>query len=206
MSIQSFVKEIGAFGVEIKEPEISLILKYEYQLKKWQQTLNLISMRDVENFWNRHVFESAVAAQYITGQTILDIGSGGGFPGIIMAILSQKKIICVDCDTRKTVFLREISRSLKLDVDIINSTVEDLLERTDVCFDSVTSRATFRLEKLLKIASKSQTKSGVFLKGTSVHCEIEEAKRLFHFEYELKGCGDHRCMIVKVSDISKLST
>ena len=77
------------------------LLIYQELLKKWQRSINIVSRGTIEDFWNRHVLDSLQIAKYIKGETILDVGSGGGFPGMILAICTNLHVTCLDSDNRR---------------------------------------------------------------------------------------------------------
>ena len=181
-----------SYSVEIKEKlEI-----YENLLRKWQKAINLISNETLEDFWKRHIEDSLQLVPYIRGTKILDIGSGGGFPGMVLAIVGQDvdfcanlgineadlplQVTCVDSDHRKMLFLSEVSRLTDTKVNLIT----DRIENVDGQFDTVTARGFSNLTSLIDLTQK-YSKYGIFLKGESLGKEILEAQKKFRFNFDI---------------------
>lgn len=155
-------------------------------LLDWNRAIPLVSTGDVDKLWERHILDSAQLTSYITSKNraILDIGSGGGFPGIVLAILGYR-LILVDSHLKKTLFLKEVARQLNLDCDIVCARVETLSLTTSPLF---VSRATMSLPDLLKImeiVSRETSFEGFFHKGREIEKEIKEAQQKTQFSYEL---------------------
>ncbi len=176
--------------------------RYKDILFKWQRAVNLVSRETLPSFWNRHVLDSLQLIPYIKEGTVLDVGSGGGFPGVVISICSEIRVTCVDSDNKKTIFLEEVARELKLNTTIINSRIEDISNKN---YDTICARGFSSLSNLISITnSHSTSKYGVFLKGKNYMSEIEEAKKAFDFRYDIfKSKADSNGKIITVSDISK---
>ena len=89
-------------------------------LKKWQNSINLISNNTVKNIWERHFLDSAQLYQFVKGVegNIIDFGSGAGFPGLVLAIMGKKNIHLVESDYKKCVFLKEIAMLTEIDITL----------------------------------------------------------------------------------------
>ncbi|MBP5504717.1 MAG: 16S rRNA (guanine(527)-N(7))-methyltransferase RsmG [Bacteroidales bacterium] len=143
----------------------------------WNSKINVISRKDMENFYEHHVLHSlAIAAAYGSvlepaGQTILDVGTGGGFPGIPLAILyPQNKFTLCDSIGKKIKVAGSVAEALKLDnVTAINARAESLRQR----YDWVVSRAVASLDKFLPWVRGKYTKGIICLKGGDVESELE---------------------------------
>ena len=139
------------------------LLIYQELLKKWQRSINIVSRGTIEDFWNRHVLDSLQIAKYIKGENILDVGSGGGFPGMILAICTNLHVTCLDSDNRKTLFLEEVARQTETKVKILNMRIESLQEKD---FDVVCARGFAKLSTLIQISEiYSKNSEGVFNYG-----------------------------------------
>ena len=140
-------------------PAIPDLKKYWELLLTWQKSVNLISPKTIENGWERHILDSAQLYFLISNQqdSLMDVGSGGGLPGIVMAILNKalkgplKKIVLVESDMKKALFLKECVRQLRLDVDVQRERVENISFIPDV----ITARAFAPLNDLLKLVQKN---------------------------------------------------
>jgi 16S rRNA (guanine527-N7)-methyltransferase len=148
---------------------------------KWQKSLNLVSDSTLKDYWNRHVLDSMQLLPYVNGSTILDIGSGAGFPGMVLAIAGNFDVTCVDSDKRKMLFLSEVSRITRTRVNIASERIENLQKTT---FDTVCARGFSDLSKLLDITIKNSASGyGVFLKGAKLNEEILKANKSFCYKY-----------------------
>jgi len=158
---------------------------------KWNPTINLISKGSVVNLWDRHILDSAqIFTFFIPKDGLwLDFGSGGGFPGLVLAALSKSlspglRFVLVESDARKCSFLKKISRDLSLSVNVLNARVEDLsFERVDY----ISARAVSQLGRLLVLTEKfvSRETVCVFLKGGKYQKEVADARKNWDFELKL---------------------
>jgi 16S rRNA (guanine527-N7)-methyltransferase len=183
----------AAFGVS--RGTVDRLIAYENLLKRWQKTINLVAPSALDDVWHRHFADSAQLWQYrpMGSQVWLDLGSGAGFPGLVLAILGAEagvsRHILVESDNRKAAFLREVARETGVIVDILCMRIENAETRAKLkAVDCVTARALAPLPRLLEIAAPyfSNSTLGLFLKGREVAAEIEEAARSWHFDFELK--------------------
>lgn len=180
-------------------------------LKEWNQKMNLISRNSLEVLWERHILDSAQLIKYIpeSAENILDIGSGAGFPAIVLAILLQEKkpamkLVLVESITKKTVYLNDVCSKLGLsNVVVRNARIENMLiDKPDV----VTARAVASLNVLcgyLQKISKKNTES-LFLKGRSYKEEVKEAQKFWKFKmkvYANKYCEDG--VVLQISEVRK---
>lgn len=156
----------------------------EELLVKWQRQINLISNETVNNIWSRHILDSLQLIRYIpAGSNVVDVGSGGGFPGLVLAITNSYSVTCVDADFRKCCFLQTVVDYLGIRTTILNSRIEDATEQIrDV--DVITARGFSSLRNILKI-QKMYTRKGVYLKGSKVLQEIKEAEEKERFKFDL---------------------
>lgn len=164
------------------QQKITLFLE---QLRIWQQKINLVSTKDVENLEERHVKDCLRLIDHIQDykeKVVLDIGSGGGFPGIVLGIAGVRKIVMVESDRRKCEFLREVVRLTGLNGEVVNNRIEDL---DKISCDIITSRACAPLSKLLEYVRPHKDFNNylLFIKGRSVNDEIMEARKQWEFDY-----------------------
>ena len=156
---------------------LSKLQTYQTLLLKWQKSVNLVGNSTIADSWNRHFVDSAQLAKYITKKTprIIDIGSGGGFPGLVLAMMIDGEFHLVESDKKKCIFLSEVSRETGIKVIIHNDRVETL-SIPDV--DYLTSRACASVSHTLKISQTlvSHGTKYLFLKGKNYPIELEEAK------------------------------
>jgi 16S rRNA (guanine527-N7)-methyltransferase len=167
---------------------------YEALLKRWQKTINLVAPSTLDEIWHRHFADSAQLWQFGPpgAQTWLDLGSGAGFPGLVLAIMAAEtggtRHILVESDSRKAAFLREVARETRVAVDILSMRIENAETHAKVgVADCVTARALAPLSRLVEIAAPYFASStlGFFLKGREVAAEIETAAQDWRFAFEL---------------------
>jgi 16S rRNA (guanine527-N7)-methyltransferase len=160
-------------------------------LAEWSKITDLISDAAWPTLWTRHIADSA---QLLTlapmARTWLDLGSGAGFPGLILAILIAEirnvEVTLVESDKRKAAFLREAARALSLQVTVHGKRIEEIIDRSAPPPDIVTARALAPLRRLLEMTGPLIAKGAValFLKGKSLQSELtpEIASDRFSFE------------------------
>lgn len=162
---------------------------FEKLVKKWTAKINLISTGDVSHLWDRHILDSIQVYQNapVDGDW-LDIGSGGGFPGIVAAILAkadhpERSFTLVDSDQRKCAFLRTVARDLSLNVSVSSNRVEEMEPQNA---SVLSARALGDLTTLLSFAERHLASDGtaLFPKGAKWKSEHEEAQK--HWSYRLE--------------------
>lgn len=133
-------------GVELSEGQHRQLLGYLALLIKWNKAYNLTAVRDPDEMVSRHLLDSLSVVPFIEGDRQLDVGSGGGMPGIPLAILfPDMKITVLDSNGKKTRFLTQVKLELNLDnLEVIHSRAEAF--HPDVPFTGIISRAFSSLE------------------------------------------------------------
>ena len=170
---------------------------YKSLLVKWQNALNIVSRGTLEAFWSRHILDSLQIIDRIHGKTVLDVGSGGGFPGMVLAICGKFQVTCLDSDSKKMLFLEEVARLTGTKVRILTARVEDISER----FDTICARGFSSLQKLILLVLK-HANCGVFLKGEKLDQELSEAQKYYNFKYEISDSKtDVTGKIIVVKDV-----
>ena len=182
---QDFAHDTG-----VTPETLALYVQWHALLLKWNRSINLVQARALEQFWQRHALDSHQIVSHAPSgcKTVLDMGSGAGFPGLSMAIAlrSQKdaQVILVDSAGKKASFLRTAIRELALPGRASSERVE-ALSLTPV--DVITARAFAPLPKLLAYALPywHEDTQAILLKGQRAQDEIEQAKALFDFDVTL---------------------
>ncbi len=162
-------------------------IKYEKLLKEWSTKMNLVAPSTLNNIQTRHIQDSAQLAKYLPKNTnIIDLGSGAGFPGVVLAIMGWN-VTCIESVGKKTNFLSVLKTDLDLpNLRIINDRIENFLSKTPVNPGNFifTARAFAPLIKILDYTHK--TKCRLFLlKGREIETEISLAKTKYKFDYKL---------------------
>ncbi|MGO9391430.1 16S rRNA (guanine(527)-N(7))-methyltransferase RsmG [Rhodoblastus sp.] len=156
------------------------LMIYASLLKRWQDKINLVGRSTIDDLWARH-FEDSLQLLPLAGhwRNWVDLGSGGGFPGMVIAIAAgneQKTVHLVESDKRKAAFLREVSRetgaNVKIHVDRIEKVLPELIYA--IQFQVVSARALAPLEVLLGYSRPIIEKGGIglFLKGKGLPGEL----------------------------------
>ena len=155
-------------------------------IKKWQKNINLVSKNSINDLWNRHVLDSAQLYSLLPapkkGLYIYDLGSGAGFPGMVLAIMGRKDIILCESNKRKCEFLKEVSRITNTNISIANIRAQILDGRSAL---AITSRALASLDALLEISMPILREKGVcvFPKGRTWKEELTVAEKKFIINY-----------------------
>ncbi len=175
--------------------------KYENLLKEWAKKINLVAPSTLADIQNRHINDSAQLATYIPKNVnIIDLGSGAGFPGVVLAILGWN-VICLESITKKTNFLNVLKQELDLpNLTIVNDRIENFLSKTPVNTGNFvfTARAFAPLIKILDYTHKKHCRL-FLLKGREIETEINTAKNKYKFDYELypSKTGDGHILYIK---------
>lgn len=146
-------------------------------LTKWQRAINLVSKSTLKDAWRRHILDSAQLLPEIDpAKNIVDLGSGAGFPGLVIAIATGANVHLVESDQRKATFMREVARETGTKVNVHVARIEDL---EPLNADIITARALAPLTKLLPWAYRHIAQEGtcVFLKGADVEQELTESTK-----------------------------
>jgi 16S rRNA (guanine527-N7)-methyltransferase len=162
---------------------------YESLLRKWQKRINLVSNSTLEELWQRHILDSAQLAGLAPEGALrwADLGSGGGFPGLVIAILLRERpgleMHLVESDQRKCIFMREVIRETGAPATVYNERIEAFASGAGV-FDVVSARALAPLPRLLDWAAPlfGPETLGLFLKGQGLQDELTQARKHWIFE------------------------
>lgn len=155
---------------------------------QWNKTINLISKESTADVWQRHVLDSAQLMLHLPpeAEAYADLGAGGGFPGVIVAIMAAEvrptlRATLVESDLRKAVFLSETSRKLGLAVTVVRDRVETL---APLGADLVSARALAPLAELCGYGQRHLAPGGtaLFLKGNRYEAEIAIARQKWAFD------------------------
>ncbi len=191
-SIDNVIQVIDNNIFKLSESQNNQFIKFYNLILEWNSKINLISRKETD-VCNRHFLNSALLAclvEFRRSEKILDIGSGGGFPGIILKILfPESYFLLSDSILKKCTFLNSVICELDLKgIDVINSRVENLKPSFFKNFDKITSRAVAPLNDLLSWSENFLKKDGTFLalKGKNYMSEVESSKKRFNFDIEIK--------------------
>lgn len=197
---------ISQYG--LSSEQVAKIDLYLEMLYKWQKTTQLVSPNTLKDIWQRHIADALqLLPSYVEGAKVLDIGSGGGFPALIISILrSDVFMVMVESHQRKASFLSAVVRELKLNAKVICERAEKLDQSVLPMFDVVEARALSSLNVLFEYTHIyfSNTKClGIFPKGQGADEEISVAQQKWLFDVEEKiSDTDSRAKVLFVRRLS----
>ena len=184
---------------------------YAALLVKWNQKINLVSPATLPDLWTRHILDSAQVLQYFPSGSahLSDIGSGGGLPGAILAILADEKmpelrVTMIESDKRKCAFLQTVSGQLGLRIKVMPERIE---QAAPTGADVVSARALAPLPKLIGLAVRHLAQDGraFLMKGANVEAEVEEALASWTFDLQKHASRTQaEACILEVSNIRPL--
>lgn len=180
-------------------------------LLKWNPRINLVSKSTLDTLWTRHILDSAQMIGLVS-QGVghwADIGSGGGFPGLVIAILaaerdSPKKATLIESDQRKCAFLRTVLRETGVSAKVIAERIENTAPQSA---DVVSARALAELPKLFSYAQRhlQSDGTGLFPKGVTWEKEVIEARKSWSFELDvITSKTKPNSVILKVKDLLRV--
>ena len=172
--------------IDVSRETMQRLEAYVVLVEKWQPRINLVSPKSLPDIWTRHVWDSAQLVPLIPPGTerLLDVGSGGGFPGLVLAMLCDAECHLVESDQRKAVFLSTVIRECGLTARVHTSRVEAL---PNLGASVITARALAPLDRLLRLL-EPQLASGtrcLFLKGARAKAEITAVGEMANMRYQL---------------------
>jgi 16S rRNA (guanine527-N7)-methyltransferase len=166
---------LKSLGLDPKLQPCEQYLAYIALLHKWNQSYNLTAVKQPEEMLTRHVLDSLTVLSFIKGHDCLDIGTGPGLPGLILALaLPETRWVLLDSNQKKTRFLRHVKAELAMDnVEIVQSRVESF--KPEINFDTVICRAFAPLERILELTQHLITEDNQLLamKGKQALDEID---------------------------------
>jgi len=170
---------LAKFGVEITSEQLSLLEAHQNMVLETNKHMNLTAITDIEEFAVKHILDSLTLLPYLKqGARLCDVGSGAGFPGIVLGIMRKDlHVMLVDSLRKRVTFLQSVVDRLSLtNVEAVHTRAEDLA-REGISFDICTARAVARMDKLVKYALPITAPGGVLLamKGPNVEEELEAA-------------------------------
>ena len=188
MNIEEFSKELTKLAskieIELSLDEIEKLYKFMNLLLEWNEKINLTAITEPEDIILKHFVDSITIKKYIKNENkVLDMGTGAGFPGIPLKIISSDtNFTLVDSLNKRIIFLNEVCDKLKLDkIENIHSRAEELAKNKKYReqYDIVTSRAVARLASLVEYMLPFVKVGGrcICMKGSNVDEELIEAKK-----------------------------
>lgn len=169
------IEGLQRMDLKLSDQVIDQLMTYLNLVEKWNRVYNLTAIRERDEMIKLHLLDSLSILNHVHVKNILDVGSGAGFPGIVLAITKPElKVTVMDSVNKKTTFMQQVKSELSLtNVDVVNSRVEDYQPTT--LFEAVTSRAFSNLKNMMSLTQHTLQKEGVWLamKSKDVREELE---------------------------------
>ncbi len=192
--------QLGLTGAQMERLETYLGL-----LVKWQRRINLVGDSTLKDPWRRHILDSAQLLPLLPhgAEEVVDLGSGAGFPGLVLAVLGDFRVHLVESDARKGAFLAEVNRVCGAGAVIYTERLESM---TPFPVHAITARALAPLPKLLRLAEpfirRSPGASCLFLKGRKGNEELTESLKSWMMSPTLiKSISDPSGVVLKLEKV-----
>jgi len=172
--LQQLQQGCETLGLDVSDEKLAKLIAYVHLLAKWNKAFNLTSVREPKEMISRHILDSLAIFPYLEGESLLDVGTGAGLPGIPVAIIKpEMAITLLDSNSKKTRFLQQAKAELTLEnVTVVHSRVEqaDLPK-----FDLVTARAFSTIDDIIDLAGRHCDDAGclVLMKGVYPEEELQ---------------------------------
>ena len=210
MNKEEFIIELKKLNITLTEKQLDDLDKYYHLLIEWNKKINLTRITEEKDVYLKHFYDSITITRVIDLNrelTLCDIGTGAGFPGLVLKIVFPKlKVTLVDSILKRINFLNEVIKELKLDnIEAIHIRAEDFAKKNKEKFDIVTSRAVSSLINLIDYSIPLLKKNGYFIPmKANCETEIKECEKIFkrkHLvielleEFNLPVENSHRTLI-----------
>jgi 16S rRNA (guanine527-N7)-methyltransferase len=202
-------------SIQVLVPDVSRetfqrLIQFEDMFRSWSARINLAAPSTLPDLWTRHILDSAQLATFrpLVGNW-LDLGSGGGLPGVILAILAGQRreahIHLVESRAKKAAFLQSVLGKTQSPGTVHLKRIEDVPGAIQ-CVDVVTARALAPLKELIRLALPwlSKGATGLFHKGREFQQEVELARDVWRFDLiEHRSVIDENSVILEISNVSQ---
>jgi len=184
MNKEEFIKEASLLGIEINDKQLKQLDNYKNYLIKYNEHTNLTRIINEEDIYLKHFYDSLTIVKFVDLKcinTVLDIGTGAGFPGMVLKIIFPNiKVTLLDSNNKKIHFLKELSNILNIDVEIINDRAENFIKNKREYYDLVVSRAVAPLNILLELAIPFVKIKGIFVSmKANVEKELKDSSNTY---------------------------
>lgn len=198
-----FSAALQSKGENVSRETLERLQAYVDLLARWQAKINLISAASLPDVWRRHVLDSAQLYPMIEPKAVrlYDLGSGAGFPGLVLAILGVGDVHLIESDRRKIEFLREAARITSTKVSLHPIRAQTLAPGDG---DVVTARGCASLVELLDLAKPLLHPGGIclFLKGAGLQTELTDARKRWTMRInEIESITDPTGVIVRLREL-----
>lgn len=192
---------------DINKERKKLLESYVRMIKKSQESLNLIGRSTISNIWERHIIDSIQILNHLPKEKknsfLLDVGTGAGLPGIVLAIMGRHDVILCEKSPKKSNFLKKVQKELSLNYIVHNRRIEDIIIKN---VSIIVSRAYASISKLILSNFHLISKETILVihKGKKYMEEIKDAKKKFFFSYKkFKSITSNEGVILKIENVEK---
>jgi len=204
----TYTPELFAQAENVSRETLARLRGYVDLLLRWNKKINLISKSTEADIWRRHIQDSAQLYPLIPRDCLglTDLGSGAGFPGLVLAIMGAKGVRLVESDARKCAFLREAARVTGTEAQVLNQRIETL---TAGPVDVITARALAPLTELLALAQPmiGPKTELLFLKGQHIEAELTQAHKIWTMQVDCRPSrSDPTGSVVRVREVSNVNS
>ena len=208
--LEPFGPEEFAARTGVSRETLARLKAYVGLLEEWNRLHNLVSARSLDDVWRRHVWDSAQLVQYIpaSAKTLADLGSGAGFPGLVLAEMLRGRLAVTlfEATRKKAEFLVAAAERMGLNVEIRNERIETAKAGP---FDVITARALAPLDALLGYAQQLAGRGTVclFLKGQSLASELTEVRKSWRMKtVQHQSATDPSGVILEVRELTHVQS
>ncbi len=217
MNKEELLKEIEKLNIKISEEQQNKLEEYANFLLEYNEHTNLTAIKQKNEVYLKHFYDSLTLTKIINlkNQKLLDVGTGAGFPGLVLGIIfPELQVTLLDSNNKKTAFLKECVKKWNLkNIEVIHERAEEYVRKNREVFDIVTSRAVAELRILVELNIPCLKVDGYFIamKGNIKDEEINAKQTINKLnseviekqEFELPFDGGHRTLIkIKKKDIT----
>ncbi|CUH79658.1 Ribosomal RNA small subunit methyltransferase G [Tritonibacter multivorans] len=198
-------------ALNVSRETMERLKTFDATLQKWNPRINLVSKSTIPDLWTRHILDSIQVFEAITDPKghWVDIGSGGGLPGVIVAICAADKapdlsVTLIESDQRKSAFLRTAARECGVKINVISERIEAAAAQSA---DILSARALADLSQLCEFSERHLKKDGVciFPKGGNWKKEVDNALQQWRFEWEaITSLTEPQAVILKMKGVERV--
>jgi 16S rRNA (guanine527-N7)-methyltransferase len=198
--------EAFAAAADVSRETLDRLRRYADLLAKWNRRINLVGQGTLPDLWRRHMLDSAQLFSLIADPAapLVDLGSGAGFPGLVLAAMGASDVHLIEADRRKCAFLGEAARAMGVPVTIHAERIEDV---TPFAARTIVSRALAPLPDLLDLAVSFSNEHSIllFLKGGTVDQELTRTRKAWSMQIDrILSRTDPQGTILRLEAISRV--
>lgn len=203
------MKEAIFDDLDVSRETFERLTQYVELVKRWNPKINLVSRKSLEDIWNRHIKDSVQVYRCAGSfENWADLGSGGGFPGMVCAIMAiedapDARFTFIESDQRKSAFLRNVARECGTKCTVVSKRIEAV---EPLNADILSARALSDLRTLLSFCDRHLGKKGLALlpKGERWKKELEEAREEWKFDVDpITSLTEPQAVILKIKGVSR---